>query len=89
MLNRSFLVRSITGFGNVGVLKVVSRNHGLLALVKLQLMRRARALVLPLVANRSAMMDRSFVISIKLTVEPENRGSRNSTTPLEPSVTNG
>jgi len=88
MLNWSFLVKSMTRLGNVAVLKVVSRSQGLLALVKLQLIRKARALVLPLVGKRSATMAKSFV-SMKADVDAENRGLRKRTTPLEPSVTYG
>src|SRR3954465_11591874 len=89
MLKRRRLVKSITGLGNIGADAVVNRRHGLTAFVKLQAIRNACPLPLPFVTNVSVTSARFGAASILVEVEPEKRGSRNSTRPLEPSESNG
>src|ERR1051325_12125467 len=89
MLNRSFLVKSMTGFGKVVAPAVVNRSQGLLVPAKLQLIRRARALELPLLAKTSVMAARSGVTARTEAVVAELVGSRNKIRPFEASVANG
>ena len=87
MLKRNRLVRSITGFGNVVALSVVSRNHGLLELVKLQFTKRTRDEVFPLVGKISVKDEKSGEILMLVLVLPDVRGLRNKTVPLDVPLT--